>query len=433
MGNIISVRKIKKIAFFFIVLAFRAPAFAQPGKPCTGQGDADTQPGVYTNHTNPKYPFVIKATSPLEKGYMTNQLIAIEKLEEASRKNFQLTGCVARVNFSNITSTNGNYIHRGYEYQLAAYQNVCHVTQHIVKTVDEYRTVLRVDINPSLVQSTVAAGGTGDFSFSTIRYEIPIDAIQGPGYDKERRNKPSRVSQYISEKILLTGRSNNYKENHKDFLKLVNGEGYVENWMNGDRYGTNGPNSYLFIDRHYMITKPGIPLLIPVSRKQFLEDMLEYFEIEKANFYYDVDRQIKENTGNTSDYGKKRMDVLQADKAAYPKFYETKKTKVKELLATQKEDWLQQQAIVANSNITYDAKDRLKELGNFYDKEDEYKSALYVLNPEYFKQSTNQPAKPIFMEVQFRYEISADKGFSKRLFDNFEKNFDMDALRKMLE
>jgi hypothetical protein len=146
-----------------------------------------------------------------------------------------------------------------------------------------------------------------------------------------------------------------------------------------------------------------------------------------------VDRQIKENTGNTSDYGKKRMDVLQADKAAYPKFYETKKTKVKELLATQKEDWLQQQAIVANSNITYDAKDRLKELGNFYDKEDEYKSALYVLNPEYFKQSTNQPAKPIFMEVQFRYEISADKGFSKRLFDNFEKNFDMDALRKMLE
>ena len=37
------------------------------------------------------------------------------------------------------------------------------------------------------------------------------------------------------------------------------------------------------------------------------------------------------------------------------------------------------------------------------------------------------------MEVQFHYEISADKGFSKRLLDNFEKNFDMDALKKIVE
>ncbi len=57
----------------------------------------------------------------------------------------------------------------------------------------------------------------------------------------------------------------------------------------------------------------------------------------------------------------------------------------------------------------------------------------YVLNPEYFKQNSNQPEKPIFMEVQFRYEISTDGGFSKRLFDNFDINFDINALRKMVE
>lgn len=37
------------------------------------------------------------------------------------------------------------------------------------------------------------------------------------------------------------------------------------------------------------------------------------------------------------------------------------------------------------------------------------------------------------MEVQFRYELSKDKGFSERLITNFSKNFDMEALRKMLE
>jgi hypothetical protein len=143
--------------------------------------------------------------------------------------------------------------------------------------------------------------------------------------------------------------------------------------------------------------------------------------------------KIKALAGNNSDYAKKQMNILQADKAAYPKLYEAKKEKLKQLLANQKEDWLQKQAIVGNPRNTLDANERLKESGNFYDKEDEYKSALYILNPEYFKQSINQPAKPIFIEVRFRYEISADLGFSKRLFDNFEKNFDMDALRKMVE
>jgi hypothetical protein len=157
--------------------------------------------------------------------------------------------------------------------------------------------------------------------------------------------------------------------------------------------------------------------------------MLNYLEIEKANFEYDWNMKIKALAGSNSDYAKKQMDILQADKVAYPKLYEAKKEKLKQLLANQKEDWLQKQAIVGNPGNTLAANERLKESGNFYDKEEEYKSALYVLNPEYFKQSTNQPAKPIFMEVQFRYEISAEKGFSKRLLNNF----DMDALRKMAE
>ena len=432
----------KKQSFIFSLLVITllpgiTTTFAQKkglmaNVPCNGT--ADNIPGIYTNHTNPKYAFSLKAASPQEKTYMTNQLIAIEKLEEASRKNFNLTGCVARVSFSNDISDNGGFHHTGYSYQLAVYQNVCPAKLNVVETVDEYRTVLRVKINPTLAGNISPLDiGIGNFNISkypnSIQYNIPVDFIQGKGSGKN----PGNVSKYISERILLDNRSNNYKDAHNDFLKLNSGNGYTENWISGDRYGTNGPKSTLWIDRHYLITKPGIPLLIPVSRKQYLQDVLDYLEIEKANFEYDWNGKMNGLAGNNADYAKKQMAILQADKAAYPKLYEAKKEKIKQLLANQKEEWLQKQAIVGNPGGTYDAYDRLKELGNFYDQEEEYRSALYVLNPEYFKQSLNQPAKPIFMEVQFRYEISADKGFSKRLFENFEKNFDLEALRKMLQ
>lgn len=65
--------------------------------PCNGT--ADNIPGIYTNHTNPKYSFSLKAASPQEKTYMTNQLIAIEKLEETSRKDFQLDSATKRMTF----------------------------------------------------------------------------------------------------------------------------------------------------------------------------------------------------------------------------------------------------------------------------------------------------------------------------------------------
>lgn len=404
--------------------------------PCNG--NADNMPGKYTDHTHPKYPFSLKGTAQ-EKAYMTSQLIAIEKTEEASRKNFQLTGCVARVSFSSLLSNNSNFNHTGYGYQLGVYRTVCHATQHIVKTVDEYRTVLRVDVNPTLVVGSIPATqiGIGDFNIGksqqSVRYQIPTDAVQGPGYSQDCINKPSRVSKYISERMVLTGRSDNYKDAHTDFLKLNNGNGYVENWLGGDRYGNHNASSYQWVDRHYLITQPGIPLLIPVSRKQYLQDMLEYLEIEKTNFYYDVDRRIKEYAGNNADYAKQKMEVLLADKAAYPELYETKKIKIKQLLVSQKADWLQQQAIVGNSKNTYDANDRLKELGTFYDREEEYRSALYVINPEYFKRNTSQPAKPILIEVQFRYELTRDYDFSERLFNNFLKNFDFNALRKIVQ
>lgn len=427
----------RNIVLLFLVLA-TASGTAQPKKiahpltPCNGTADAVA--GIYTDHTNPKYGSHSIKSSVTEKAAMTKNLIAIEKLEEASRKEFKLTGCVARVSFSGGDKNRyGAYAYSAYGYQLGVYRYVCHAREHVTKIVDEYRTVLRVYINPH-IPTGVRAGGTGEFSINgRFRYEVPVDAKKGPDYENAAKNNPSKVSQYISESDMLMNRTNDYKNKHADFLKIIHGEGYTENWMSGDRYDKRSSDSYRWIDRHYMITKQGMPLLIPVSRKKYLEDMLEYLEIESANFYFDNAAKLKSMGNNTTEQARKDIAILEEDKKAYPKIYEAKKAKIKELLARQKPEWLQQPAVVDNNNRIYDANKRLEALGKFYDAESEYTSALYVLNPEYFLSNNGQPIKPLFMEVQFRYELGKDYGFSERLFANFLENFDRDALRQMLD
>lgn len=433
------------ILIFFLLSA--AICFSQTKKithpltPCNGTADAVA--GIYTDHTNPKYgSHSIKGT-PTTKAAMTKNLIAIEKLEEASRKDFKLTGCAARVSFSGGKSMSyGKNAHTSYGYQLGVYPYVCHVTEHVTKIVDEYRTVLRVEINPDLISAGSALKpGTGNISFKKTTttlmwgYEIPADAILGPDFEKKRINNPSKVSTYISEYNLLAGRSNAYKNYHEDFIKLNNGSGFTENYMHGSPYDKFTEKSYRWIDRHYLITKPGIPLLIPVSRKQYLQDILDYLEIEKANFNFTINNMLKQANTDNSSYGMEKKQTWQAHKAAYSQLYEDRKAKIKDLLANKNEEWLQKPAIVAGNNATQDASDRLAQTGVFYSQEDSDKNifALYEFNPAYSNAAVTSSVKPFLMEVQFRYEIGADEGFSKRLLGNFEKNFNMEALRKMVE
>lgn len=426
-------------AFIFLLTFLFAHSFClsqvkkitDPLTPCSET--ADDVPGIYTDHTNPKYPSSLKG-SATQKAAMLKNLIAIEKLEEASRKNFKLTGCAARVSFSSLNlGSDGSNPLQSYGYQLGVYQYVCHVKELVTKIVPEYRTVLRVDINPR-IDVGAKAGGIGEFSINgRFKYEIPVEAKKGADFESVRKNNPSKVSQYISEDMMLNNRSSDYKNKHADFMKIFNGGSYTEHWMQGDMYDKRSPDSYKWIDRRYLITKPGVPLLIPVSRKQWLQDMLEYLEIEKANFYFDHAEKLKNIGSNTADWAIRDKKILEEDKNAYPKIYEAKKAKIAELLSKQNAEWLNKTAVVENNNKTYDATKRLENLGNFYEEENENVSALYVLNPVYSKSSTNDHTKPLFMEVQFRYEEAKDRGFSTRLFNNWEANFDFDALRKMLQ
>lgn len=417
----------------FLVAQSKAPKEAPV--PCADQADADRLPGKYKDHTQSRYRFNLKGTAQ-DRVTITKTLIELEKLEEASRKDFQLTGCVAEVSGSGGENNSyGGYLHTSYGYQLGIYQNVCHVTEHIVKMVGEYRTVLRVTINPCLATGGYMPAGVGDFYLTdknrSVRYEIPFEAIQGINYTKDRNERPSRISMYVTEDRVLAHRSDDYKNKHSDFLKIINGDGFVENWYTGSRYDKVTPTSYQLIDRHWMITRPGIPLVVPVSRKQYLEDLVEYFEIEKANFNYSLAEKIKIDTKDGSDNAKKRLAVYEADKDAYPKLYEARNARIKELLTTKSADWLQKQAIIPRNSD--DLIQRVQNMEKFFDIAADNQTALYSYNPEYFKVNIHQPVKPVLIEVQFRYELRADRGFSARLFNNFVKNYDRKSLAKMLE
>ncbi len=442
--KILNIVKRNIILLFFLLAAVacfsQTKKITNPLTPCNGTADAVA--GIYTDHTNPKYPNNLKGTAA-EKAAMMKNLIAIEKLEETSRKDFKLTGCAARVSFHRRDNSDyGKNAYAKYGYQLGVYAYVCHVAEHVTKIVDEYRTVLRVEINPNIADAgSQLKPGTGNMFFKKTAtslmwtYDFPADAILGPDYEKNRVNSPSKVSKYISESNLLAGRSTAYKSYHEDFIKLNNGSGFTENYMHGSQYDKVTEKSYRWIDRRYLITKPGIALLIPVSRKQYLQDMLEYFEIEKANFNFAVEDLLKNSARDNSSFGMEKKQTWQAHKAAYSQLYEAKKAKIKELLASKHEEWLKLPAVVAGNNATQDAAERLSQTGVFYETENSDKNifALYVFNPAYFNTAPGHSAKPVLMEVQFRYELSEDSGFSERLFNNFWRNFDRDALRKMLE
>lgn len=397
----------------------------EPPVPCSG--NADGLPGKYTDHTHPKYPHSLKGSAQ-EKAVMTKQLIAIEKVEENSRKDFPLTGCVARVSFNGGNKTAfGEYSCSAYGYLLSIYQNVCHVTEHVVKTVGEYRTMLRVDINQGFGSGNFY-GESGDFYVTSknVRYQIPVDARSGPNYENERIRNRSRITRFVTEDMVLAGRSDNYNDKHGDFLKLINGQGYVENWLQGARGDKTTARSYQWIDRHYLLTKPGIALLVPVTRKEYLESLLEYYEIEKANFEWAAAYTIKNQPGNAG--------ICESDKLAYVASYESKKSTVQQLLTSSPASWLQQPAVVLKDlrpNDFAKASNGLLCFESFYDG-DPKGNTLFQYNPAYFTTDSAQPLRPMFIEVQLRYELSEEKAFSGRYLNNFLDHFDMDQLRQML-
>lgn len=412
----------KQVFYNILVFMLLLPGMATLAQetPCQNDDEVARMPARYTDHTNPKYRTGLGPYSSQEKAVMTKRLIEIEKVEEKSRRGFQATGCVLRVSFSgSYPNFYGNVPAAAYGYQLAAYANVCHIQQHVVKTVDEYRTVLRVDINPYLGAFYGQANEDFYITDKRVRYNVSIaaDGAQiNAGYLQTHAG--SRVSQWLAQDQVARSKS--------DFDKINTGNGWVEEAMMG-----SDPKKYMWLDRHYYITKNGAPLLVPLSRKEYLEGLLEYYDIEKRDFQRSMGFKIAEDSRSTGDAAKQRMGIYEADKIAYQKVFENKVANVKKVLADHDADWLSKQAVIKNRFVRENDYARpsnglLDFVGFAADNED---GAHRLLRFNF--EADKRPAKPYFMRVQFRYEMG--RYFSETLFKNFEKNFDFGALRGMLE
>lgn len=409
------------IAFIMLLFTFSTKALAQTvvinQTPCTNE-NVQMLPARYYNYKD-----LEGGNNSYVKSAYGAYLIKIEKIEQESRKNFQATGCGLHVYFRPAGSvrTVDGVLRGAYTFALGAKPYICSEPQNLVKENGAFKTTFAVYANTFFGANVYNPQSDFYVTDKSIRYNIAIDMARSTSlaFSKEKKSK---ISEYLSEKSVLAIYANESNNNQTDFVKLMNGEGYVEKWVNND---PNDRTNYRSIKRVYMISKPGVPILVPVSRKEFLESLLEYYEIEKTNFSNEAE-EMKKNS-----VYKDRISIIEADKVAYNQIYEAKKTRISNLLKSKSSEWLNKQ-VATNDRIKEN--DNKKASNGLFDFNDfENGTPLYKYNSEFCK-INKDPYKPVLFRVECIYEFGA-KGYqwSENLMKNFEKNFDMNALRKMLE
>lgn len=401
---------------FFLLL--HVICFSQSGKVILGKTACNERnvqwlPALYYDHTFDNYS---KSKSP-RMAYLFN----IEKIEQNSRKNFQVTGCALHVyTRPGHGAFDMDGVLREYSgFSLLANGYYCHSPQN---TVSEGSTVAEISV---LLNSTIPPhyAGKGDFYITnnSVRYEVATQMIRSTGGPKYPGAKYSKISTYMSEYSALTGIVDRRDINHTNFLKIINGEGYLD--KHGG-YNEKYSDGYKTIERYYSITKPGVPVLVPVSRREFLEALLEYYEIEKTNFINEAAAMVR------NENYKNRISILEADKVAYNKMYEAKKERITNLLKTKSADWLNKQVATQEKVRENDKSKASNGLFDFYDFENG--TLLYKYNPGFTKNKDR--FKPVIISVRCIYRYGNELyQWSENLVKNFEKNFDFEALRKMLE
>lgn len=387
------------------------------------------------------------------KGEYTSTEIANAKkmmtaFENVCKPKLQFTGGLAKASFATGSrSFYSQWVTNTYMYNLGFHKFVCNIQTHKLAIVDEYQGVLRVTANPSF--QTVFHS----FEGSIAAYKIPANSQQA--------NTPFiAVYNYYA---FGDDRLVNAINNGKGFIELpVEGIGDQLNQSNGQvlenkpgkGYGWNGSNGFVtmgavgFIFRHAFITHTDIPFFIPVSRKQFLTDLLEFYDREKPELVANMQDKIKNLAKTIIESGKNNSSYLQGqkDRQAIQEqaakdiltISEQKKQTVTKLLQSKDEKWLSQQAIVQGDNKAFTVPSNrninAKEIyGNFYFT-DFYTGSeglkLYQINPEYLKKYPPNGAKPAIIDVIYRFR-TGDK-FLTGVNDSFINQLDLGEFRKLL-
>ena len=364
------------------------------------------------------------------KNTATNILTKIETLEKESRKDFNLTGCVLKTTFGTPPTAKmvyGKSTLLSYDLNLGSYEYFCVKNQLHVN--EEYSIVFRAYVNRF----------TGIDKAYTFGDDYPY---------YETYNK------YNGRFIALC---NFIRMDNKD---VNNGKGYNQDIPESS---VKPGNRSVFMTRTWYFTKPNTLLFRPVTRKEYLEALLVYYDREALFIADKISAIEKESAGMMKDQqkfpqlyedGKKNLLIK---KAYYPDWQQkiaTKKATVQKTLKENTAGWLAMPALVKPKKENYrwknfygtgpkdyveietvyaDSPGDAQATGSFTFSgfwDNKGGTTLYQYNPDYFKESEKNPAKPYMIELTYRY-IKTTLG--KNLVENFTRNFDFDAVRNLLE
>ena len=404
---------IKKIfitqAIFFLFF-FSASVQAQD---CKTNADLDATPGKYLTAAQYPWPaaraeYFNNMKTAADKAMAKKTLEQIEKTEQQSHAGFNLTGG----NWENTFSTAGyQYLSNTklgqYTFQAALYEFFC--ANGKAKRNSEYSTVLRIYVN-QLQLTTLDRFLSGPFGSSLGSYDFGLQ------YADWKNHKPADVNaKLINLFTYITC-------NNSSLLEAINsGNGYFQDVAEKDIKPNNRSN---YIYRYWFVKKNDLPVLIPVSRKEYLQSLLEYYEREKIYFQKLIAELTADRSNDIKYYSNWQADV------------DNKISIVNKALKENTEEWLAKQAIVNKvEDASQNYKAKLTEQTNynrfwkFYDNGNK-SQPLYKYNPEYFKADLKGSAKPQLISIAFRYVTMP---LSLRLVDNFTKQFDFEAVKKLVE
>ncbi len=377
---------------------------------CKTNAELETVPGKYL--TAAQYPWpAVKAeyfknmTTASDKAMAKQILGKIETIEQQSHAGFNLTGG----NWENYYATNGyGYLGNNklgiYYFQSSLHEFFC--LNGKPKRNDEAGTILRIHVN-SLSLNTLNRFLDQPFGSSIGEYDFRLQFLDWKSHKSVNVNDP------------LISLFNYFTCNNNQLLEAINTSNDYFQDVADKEIKPNNRNNYIY--RYWFVKKKDIPVLIPVSRKEYLQSLLEYYEREKL-YFPKLMNELKGSSG-AKQYSTWEADV--ADKIAV----------VQKALHDHDEEWLSKPAVInrmEDASQTYKA--GLKERTNynrfwkFYNNENK-SQPLYKYNTEYFK-TASFSAKPQIITVVFRYVTVPS---SLKLVNNFTKGFNFDALRKLMD
>lgn len=342
---------------------------------------------------------------------ITNAGKIMTAFEAIIKPGLDFTGGQAKASFGLNSKRHYNQQNvSSFTYNLGFHEFVCHVQTRKLGIVTEYEDVLRVTANPDFDRAF-------SFDYSAPAFRNPVNAqnhlapiINIYGYYAFGNTAIVAAINDGNEFLDVSG------ENIASNVMLVEnrpGKGY--GFVLGNSFEKASGTSYVY--RHRYITHTDIPFLIPASRKQFLQDLLEFYEREKSYL-------LAENPG-----GKAEIEEANEKKKAY----------AQNLLNTKDAQWLAEPAAVAKENRTFTTYDNISKRnkestwGRFYFTEfytgDEGLN-LYCINPEYLKKYPATGAQPALIKIMYRFR--ANEAFGNKVNEDVINKLDMDAFRKLL-